>query len=365
MDPPQTYLVEVTKHIQSLIGNQQHQEAQAILQVKELKQFTVKSKWSQNEIKELVRREISKYKDEEKTRLLCRNWVRRRKQLIKRHYPVIRNTAAQVSNHPNQQCNNNDRIAIRPGNLREQSSQCRQPEGTEFAMPNDNITRQAQFLDERRQEATREEGGDDDRNRKKIKMELNGCWVDVRVDVNSLRAALGLPLHDIFHGGIYNEYVHNETTGPDVEDTDHGAIQPPDLGVTRPPDLGVTQPTLQAVNNNDEDQDTDGSRVPVEPIIKKRKTAMKDATINSKFGIRLSNDVQHFCVPADTPKLSRCQLHTWATNGEARKRSGVVRCESCDVHLCIDCFKIFHATKDLLNEKSEIRKKMLENEKND
>jgi len=113
MDPPQTYLVEVTKHIQSLIGNQQHQEAQAILQVKELKQFTVKSKWSQNEIKELVRREISKYKDEEKTRLLCRNWVRRRKQLIKRHYPVIRNTAAQVSNLPNQQCNSIDRIAIR------------------------------------------------------------------------------------------------------------------------------------------------------------------------------------------------------------------------------------------------------------
>jgi hypothetical protein len=52
-------VISLSLHIQSLIGNQQHQEAQAILQVKELKQFTVTSKWSQNEIKELVSREIS------------------------------------------------------------------------------------------------------------------------------------------------------------------------------------------------------------------------------------------------------------------------------------------------------------------
>ena len=27
--------------------------------------------------------------------------------------------------------------------------------------------------------------------------------------------------------GIFNEYVHHETVGADVEDTDHGAVQPP------------------------------------------------------------------------------------------------------------------------------------------
>ena len=67
----------------------------------------------------------------------------------------------------------------------------------------------------------REEGGGVDEEReerkcKKIRIEPNGCWVGVRVDVNSLRRALGLPLRDIFDGGIYNEYVHNETVGHDV-----------------------------------------------------------------------------------------------------------------------------------------------------
>ena len=68
-----------------------------------------------------------------------------------------------------------------------------------------------------------------------IKIELNGCRIDVRIDVNSLRAALGLPLHDIFANGIFHEYVHNETTGPDVEDTDHGAVQPPAAAPPPPP----------------------------------------------------------------------------------------------------------------------------------
>ena len=38
-------------------------------------------------------------------------------------------------------------------------SQARQPEGAEFTMPNDNTTRQAQFLDEQREELARVEGG--------------------------------------------------------------------------------------------------------------------------------------------------------------------------------------------------------------
>lgn len=106
--------------------------------------------------------------------------------------------------------------------------QARQPEGSQFTtIPNDNTTRQAQFLDEQRQlvAARREEGGgeanDDTRNRKKIRIEVHGTWVDVFVDIRSLRSALGLPDHDIFDRGIFLEYQHHETTGQDVEDTDH------------------------------------------------------------------------------------------------------------------------------------------------
>mgnify|MGYP001165731502 CR=1 FL=1 len=106
--------------------------------------------------------------------------------------------------------------------------QARQPDGSQFtSIPNDNTTRQAIFLDEQRQQlaaARREEGGgeaNDDRNRKKIRIEVHGTWVDGFVDVRSLWSALGLPDHDIFDRGIFSEYQHNETTGPDVEDTDH------------------------------------------------------------------------------------------------------------------------------------------------
>ena len=43
------------------------------------------------------------------------------------------------------------------------------------------------------------------------------------MDEHSLRQALGLPLNDLFNGGVYHRCAHNETSGPDVEDEDHGA----------------------------------------------------------------------------------------------------------------------------------------------
>ena len=73
----------------------------------------------------------------------------------------------------------------------------------------------------------------------KIRIELNDTWVDVRVDLRSLRLALGLLPHDLFREGIFNEYVHHETVGADVEDTDHGAGQPE----PPPPLLALTAPS--------------------------------------------------------------------------------------------------------------------------
>ena len=122
----------------------------------------------------------------------------------------------------------------------------RQPEEAEFTMPNDNTTRQAIFLDQRREEAAREgeEGLDEERASRKIRIKLSGCWIDVTVDVNSLRRALGLPLHDIFRAGIFNDYVHHETMGPDIEDTDHGGTQ-----TQRPPSAPAQ--TLTQASNTD------------------------------------------------------------------------------------------------------------------
>ena len=111
----------------------------------------------------------------------------------------------------------------------------------EFTISNDDTARQAQFLDKRRKEAACEEGGRDDdvESVKTVKTQLNGCWVDLRVDVSSLRAALRLTLDNLFHDGILRERAHNETTGPDVEDMDHGAVQLPPQP-TAPPSLPST-----------------------------------------------------------------------------------------------------------------------------
>ena len=44
------------------------------------------------------------------------------------------------------------------------------------------------------------------------------------VDKNSLHQAIGLPMHDHFDRSIFQYWIHNETEGPDVEDTDHRSL---------------------------------------------------------------------------------------------------------------------------------------------
>jgi hypothetical protein len=93
---------------------------------------------------------------------------------------------------------------------------------------------------------------------------------------------------------------------------------------------------------------------------KKRKTTMSDATLKSQFRERLNNSIPHWPVKAPTNKQPpRCQLHTWATQSKVRKKADVVRCEICDVYLCIDCFKLFHKTRDIVKEKSKLLQKFL------
>jgi len=92
----------------------------------------------------------------------------------------------------------------------------RQPQGTPFVMPTDNATRQAQALDNMRNEAPVDEPPV-----KKIKIRLSTAWVEVDVDVNSLRDALGLPRHNLLAQGIFHTYVHQPAAGEDHEDTDH------------------------------------------------------------------------------------------------------------------------------------------------
>ena len=43
-------------------------------------------------------------------------------------------------------------------------------------------------------------------------------------------------------------------------------------------------------------------------------------------------------------KGAKYALHNWT--GEKQTRSLILRCETCGVHLCIECFTLFHTLKE-------------------
>ena len=103
----------------------------------------------------------------------------------------------------------------------------RQPEGTPIRVPNDATTRQAAALDEAR-EVLDAEDADAARERESqtrtINIVMNGTRVPVEVEISSLRRALGLPQHDIFHEGIFRRYRHPRLPeDANMEDVDHVA----------------------------------------------------------------------------------------------------------------------------------------------
>ena len=72
-------------------------------------------------------------------------------------------------------------------------------------MPTDNATRQAQALDRMRAEVPVDEPPV-----KKIKIRLSTSWVEVDVDINSLRDALGLPATTCLHRGFSTNMSTNQ-----------------------------------------------------------------------------------------------------------------------------------------------------------
>ena len=80
------------------------------------------------------------------------------------------------------------------------------------------LDRELQQLQQQEQQQAR----NSEQHMRTIKIEINNTLLDVRVDIRSLRTALSLPQHDIFHEGIYNGYQHPEINEEDnMEDVDH------------------------------------------------------------------------------------------------------------------------------------------------
>ncbi len=74
---------------------------------------------------------------------------------------------------------------------------------------------------------------------------------------------------------------------------------------------------------------------------------------------RLNSTLNHLPQPVDKNKNTQCQLHMWAaradnpkfdanTTNPAGAQACVMHCPTCHVHLCMECFSLFHEEEFLL-----------------
>ena len=84
------------------------------------------------------------------------------------------------------------------------------------------------------------------------------------------------------------------------------------------------------------------------PRKKPRCAPLNDAALCTRAGAykhRLSvSQGAHFPM-TPTENDPRCSLHSWAKNMKIRKQ--IVKCETCGIHLCVECYKNFHTIQDV------------------
>jgi hypothetical protein len=83
-----------------------------------------------------------------------------------------------------------------------------------------------------------------------------------------------------------------------------------------------------------------------------RATYCNDSSLaeNGALNCRLDTTLPH--LPSrKTGTKSQCALHRWTGN---RMEAGILYCRSCNIHLCIDCYEIFHTESNLVAKKKEL-----------
>ena len=82
--------------------------------------------------------------------------------------------------------------------------------------------------------------------------------------------------------------------------------------------------------------------------MKKRATPVTDITLCPRTGVlRDRLRVQrgaHMPLPSDS-KEAQCAMHRWAT--KEKKRSQILKCATCQIHLCSECYKLFHTVEEV------------------
>jgi hypothetical protein len=65
---------------------------------------------------------------------------------------------------------------------------------------------------------------------------------------------------------------------------------------------------------------------------------------------RLRRDLFHW--PRQVKQNQRCTLHRWASNVELKDK--VLGCTDCEVHLCVNCYQLFHMVPNLVDKKERM-----------
>ena len=82
--------------------------------------------------------------------------------------------------------------------------------------------------------------------------------------------------------------------------------------------------------------------------MKKRATPVTDITLCPRTGVlrdrlRVQRGV-HMPLPSDS-REAQCAMHRWAT--KEKKRSQILKCATCQIHLCSECYKLFHTVEEV------------------
>jgi hypothetical protein len=96
------------------------------------------------------------------------------------------------------------------------------------------------------------------------------------------------------------------------------------------------------------------------PITPNQCNSVKDSYLDPDKGAlrdRLNHCAFFHCPVEPARKVAKCALHRWF-NRDWQCFKNVVVCSHCQVHLCISCFKLFHAERDIIGKRQELLAEM-------
>ena len=80
--------------------------------------------------------------------------------------------------------------------------------------------------------------------------------------------------------------------------------------------------------------------------------------VNGKLNCRLIRTYDHS--PVQCKQNVQCQLHKWCSSSKQKMRveTQLCYCPTCNVNLCLECYRPFHTETDIVKKKSVIERKL-------